>query len=127
MGKGTVLDYGCGTGQFLEALVTSGKKSLGVEINENARKAAERYGSVYSSIDEVDKGIEVITMWHVLEHVYDIHGLLSEFKKRMLKEDTLLLLFPTQRATMHNTITSFGPRGMFQFMFIIIQRIVLRL
>ena len=93
-GKGTVLDYGCGTGQFLEALVASGKKSLGVEINENARKAAERFGSVYSSINEVDEGVEVITMWHVLEHVYDIHGLLSEFKKRMLKGGHLIVAVP---------------------------------
>jgi 2-polyprenyl-3-methyl-5-hydroxy-6-metoxy-1,4-benzoquinol methylase len=93
-GKGVVLDYGCGTGQFLEALVDSGKKSVGVEINENAKKAAERFGSVYPSIEQVSQGIELITMWHVLEHVYDIHSLLEEFKKRMLKGGHLLVAVP---------------------------------
>ena len=33
-------------------------------------------------------------MWHVLEHVYDIHGLLSEFKKRMLKGGHLIVAVP---------------------------------
>ena len=50
-------------------------------------------------------------MWHVLEHVYDIHGLLSEFKKRMLKGGHLIVAVPTQRAMMRNTITNFGPLG----------------
>ena len=96
--KGTVFDYGCGTSQFLEALVASGKKSLGVEININARKAAERFGSVYSSINEVDKGVEVVTMWHVLEHIYDIHRLLSELKKRMLKGGHLIVAVPNPQS-----------------------------
>ena len=43
-GKGTVLDYGCGTGQFLEALVASGKKSLGVEINETLERQQNDLG-----------------------------------------------------------------------------------
>lgn len=92
--KGLVLDYGCGTGQFLEALVSSGKESIGVEINKNARKAAEQFGKVFPSIDGVNDGIEVITMWHVLEHVYDVHALLLEFKKRMLKGGFLIVAVP---------------------------------
>ncbi|MEL0025477.1 MAG: class I SAM-dependent methyltransferase, partial [Schleiferiaceae bacterium] len=83
-GQGTVLDYGCGTGQFLETLVQSRKKAVGVEINDNARAAAQSFGSVSASIGGVEKGVEVITMWHVLEHIYDLNGLLSSFKERLL-------------------------------------------
>ena len=50
-GQGTVLDYGCGTGQFLETLVQSGKNAVGVEINDNARAAAQSFGSVSASIE----------------------------------------------------------------------------
>ena len=45
LGKGTVLDYGCGTGQFLEALVASGKKSLGVtkKTMQKNSQAAQKF------------------------------------------------------------------------------------
>ena len=93
-GRGTVLDYGCGTGQFLETLVQSGKNALGVEINVNAREAAQSFGIVSASIEGVEKGIEVITMWHVLEHIYDLNGLLSSFKERLLPGGHLIIAVP---------------------------------
>tara|TARA_B100000900_G_scaffold410649_1_gene428832 strand:- start:2433 stop:3332 length:900 start_codon:yes stop_codon:yes gene_type:complete len=93
-GQGTVLDYGCGTGQFLQILVQSGKKSVGVEINDNARAAAQSYGSVSASIEGVEKGVEVITMWHVLEHIYDLNGLITSFKERLIAGGHLIIAVP---------------------------------
>ena len=93
-GQGTVLDYGCGTGQFLQTLVQSGKNATGVEINDNARAAAQSYGSVSASIEGVEKGVEVITMWHVLEHIYGLNGLLSSFKERLLPGGHLIIAVP---------------------------------
>lgn len=92
--SGDVLDYGCGTGQFLNTLVNDDKSVLGVEINEGAREQAQKYAPVFSSISEVQTRLEVITMWHVLEHVYDLRGLLGEFKKRLIPGGHLIVAVP---------------------------------
>jgi len=83
----TLLDYGCGTGQFLEKMASKGFQVQGVEINEGAREKASRFGSVYNSIDEVRGKVDAITMWHVLEHVYNIDGLLQDLRQRFQRTE----------------------------------------
>ena len=92
--KGRVLDYGCGTGQFLEALTLEGHDAQGVEINAAARDKASRFGRVSESIKEVEGDLDVITMWHVMEHVYDLHDLVEAFKKRLKKGGALIVAVP---------------------------------
>lgn len=93
-GHGRVLDYGCGTGQFLEVLGINNFKSEGVEINPGAREKASQYGTVHESIDKVKPGVQTITMWHVMEHVYDPKTLLKEFKLRLLPGGHVLIAVP---------------------------------
>ena len=90
----TLLDYGCGTGQFLEKMVSKGFQVQGVEINEGAREKASRFGSVHNSINEVRGKVHAITMWHVLEHVYNIDGLLQDFKTKISENGTLIIAVP---------------------------------
>lgn len=89
-----VLDYGCGTGQFVERLSKSGYQVEGVEINEGARAKASNFGKVSDSISEVSSGISTITMWHVMEHVYGPHDLLQEFKARLNPGGHVIIAVP---------------------------------
>lgn len=71
-----VLDIGCGTGEFLGYLKTKNYNVVGVEPDENARKFAEKKNKIEVFPEEqLDKfksnSFEVISMWHVLEHVYN--------------------------------------------------------
>ena len=74
--KGTLLDFGCGNGDFLHTMQQSGWKVSGVEVNESARKIAEDKLSIgISSPNEFlkdDTNYDVITMWHSLEHLHEI-------------------------------------------------------
>ena len=81
-------------GPIFRNIGTKRKNAVGVEINDNARAAAQSYGSVSASIEGVEKGVEVITMWHVLEHIYDLNGLLSSFKERLLPGGHLIIAVP---------------------------------
>jgi len=90
----SLLDYGCGTGQFLEKTAQKGFNVQGVEINEGARAKAANFGRVYASIEEVKGPVDVITMWHVLEHVYDLDQLLEAFKLKMSEKATLIVAVP---------------------------------
>lgn len=90
----SLLDYGCGTGQFLEKMAHKGYSVQGVEINDGARTKAARFGMVFGSIKEVNGPVDVITMWHVLEHVYDLDQLLEGFKAKMSANATLIIAVP---------------------------------
>ena len=72
----TVLDYGCGTGSFVEYLNQNNINAFGYEPNENALELAKnKIGEKLLNEDEVfTKKYDVITLWHVLEHIpnYDL-------------------------------------------------------
>jgi 2-polyprenyl-3-methyl-5-hydroxy-6-metoxy-1,4-benzoquinol methylase len=74
--KGSMLDIGSGTGEFLEHCKNRGWEVIGVEPNDTAReKAINSYGLKImdnKALKELPKGsYDVITMWHVLEHIED--------------------------------------------------------
>ena len=95
--RGEILDVGCATGQFLKAMKEKGWAVQGVEVNENAvMYARERLGLDVSAgeLEEAgfpDKHFDVVTMWHVLEHLHDPVGTLMEVR-RVLKDEGLLIV-----------------------------------
>lgn len=98
---GELLDFGCGTGEFLAYCQSNGWAVTGVEPSENARtKANLKIGKVVSrSISEIGlKQFEAITLWHVLEH---IHGLESELKRiasHLKKDGTIFIAVPNHQS-----------------------------
>lgn len=74
---GKVLDIGCGTGEFLNYLKTRNWSTLGIEPEKKARDfAINNYGlEIFeeSKLNEFQKeSFDLISMWHVLEHVYNL-------------------------------------------------------
>lgn len=98
--RGTILDYGCGTGMFLSACKKVGWEGFGMEPDDNARKIASEQGlNVFSDKGKIqtyitDKKFNVITLWHVLEHVTDMAETLSFFKTRLEKDGILIIAVP---------------------------------
>jgi len=94
--KGTLLDVGSGTGAFVNEMKQNGWEVTGLEPDEDARRVAKDtlHGELKST-DELyhlpENTFDVITLWHVLEHVHDLHGYLRQFKK-LLKEDGRLVV-----------------------------------
>ncbi len=91
--KGTVLDIGSGTGDFLNEAKKYGWKAVGMEPSDKA-KAVARQKSVcmvetYPELE--DHFFDVITMWHVLEHVPDLEFQLKQLK-RLLKPDGVIFI-----------------------------------
>ncbi|MBN2484683.1 MAG: class I SAM-dependent methyltransferase [Bacteroidales bacterium] len=78
-----ILDIGCGTGHFLNYMQHKGFQVSGVEIEPSARKfAMENFNlavrSPRETLNEKHTGeFDVVTLWHVLEHIYDIKGYLE--------------------------------------------------
>jgi 2-polyprenyl-3-methyl-5-hydroxy-6-metoxy-1,4-benzoquinol methylase len=98
--KGTkeLLDVGCGNGHFLAAAKEKGWNINGVELDpETAARAANLTGlTIAPSLKEIDpaKEFQVITLWHVLEHVYELDEYFQFFKSRLAKDGKLLFALP---------------------------------
>ena len=102
--QGTILDYGCGTGEFLEYMANHDWTVLGVEPAENARAKANHLliksnGQVKGTLDELPTGhFDVITLWHVLEHIAAPGKLLSTLKKRLNKDGFIFVAVPNYKS-----------------------------
>ena len=96
-----LLDVGCGTGDFIKHMRKNGWKVDGVETDKQARGLAKKEVglSIYSSIE--DKRLnkyDVITMWHVLEHVYDLDSFLSRIGSLLKKNGILVIGVPNSNS-----------------------------
>lgn len=92
--EGSILDFGCGTGDFLNTMQNSGWSITGVEPSSEARLKAEILTSIKinGSLDElVSQKFDVITAWHVVEHVPDLIQTVQKLK-RLLKEDGIIFI-----------------------------------
>jgi SAM-dependent methyltransferase len=83
--KGAVLDVGCGTGHFLEA-VNSGRARYGIESSLHAAKLARRSGAriVSASAERLPFSapeFELVTMWDVIEHLRDPAASLRQIRE----------------------------------------------
>lgn len=94
--SGKILDIGCATGEFLNYFKSKGWETSGIEPAENPRNyAIQNYNLDVrdeESIKDLDKeSFDVITMWHVLEHVPGLNERIDQIKQ-FLKPDGLLLI-----------------------------------
>ncbi len=94
--KGNLLDIGAGTGDFLAEAKRSRWMVFGSEPNQKARDIAAKktLGLFPDTSGFEDQSFEVITMWHVLEHVYDLEMQIMELKRLLKTDGTIIIAVP---------------------------------
>ncbi len=101
--KNSILDYGCGTGEFLNAMQTNGWICKGIEPSAQARQLAiKNYNlkiSEPTTLDEFENGeFGVITLWHVLEHVHELYKTIKQLNTVLIKGGFLIIAVPNRQA-----------------------------
>ncbi|HHT9112396.1 MAG TPA: class I SAM-dependent methyltransferase [Candidatus Wunengus sp. YC65] len=90
-----VLDFGCGAAGFV-----SKSKSLATEVAgiEPERRVREYWGDVlaiYDSLENVGTGYDLITAFHVIEHLQDPRTMLRELRERLNDGGRLVIEVPS--------------------------------
>ena len=95
-GKGLLLDVGTGTGDFLSQAKQNGWQIIGVEPNEKAKNIALTKDVTYidSTSELEDHSVDVVTMWHVLEHVPDVGAQIKELKRLLKPTGKIVIAVP---------------------------------
>ncbi len=93
----SILDFGCEFGGFLK-FVKNAKKKFGVELNKNCINYLKKNSNdtiVSNSIKNIDEKFDVITLFHVLEHLPHQKDTLIELKKKLNKKGKIILEVPS--------------------------------
>lgn len=95
-----ILDFGCGTGEFLQKCKQNGFHTTGVEPSDIARAHAAELtgGNVYSTLEEATHNFHVITLWHVLEHVPDLNEKIAQLKGKLEKDGIMFIAVPNHQS-----------------------------
>ena len=94
--KGRILDIGAGTGDFLLECKNQNWEILGIEPNDKAKGIAVGKGIKFGdTIEKLESNsFDVITMWHVLEHVPDVEHQVAELKRLLKPSGTIIIAVP---------------------------------
>lgn len=98
--RGRILDIGAGTGDFLLEAKKKGWKVSGVEPNEQAGNIALEKGIKLATTSGKfsSNKFDVITLWHVLEHVYDLRAQIIELEHLLKKGGLLIIAVPNYKS-----------------------------
>ena len=95
-----ILDVGSGTGDFLATCKKDGWNVFGVEPNEKAREfSSKKMVDTTSDLSFVrEDQFDVITLWHVLEHVENLLEYIETLKKKLKPNGVLIIAVPNYKS-----------------------------
>lgn len=97
--QGTLLDVGAGTGAFAAVMQQNGWRVTGLEPDSTARQnALQQHNLQLQTLDALHSlpgaHFDAITMWHVLEHVHDLHGYIATYSRILKPGGRLIVAVP---------------------------------
>lgn len=101
--KGRVMDIGCGVGDFLHTMEQKGWETIGIEPSEEAKAIAKKRIKAQILDTEAqetlsDNSFDLITMWHVLEHVDDLHWQLNQLERLVKPNGRVVIAVPNYKS-----------------------------
>lgn len=90
-----LLDFGCGAGGFLNKAQRLADTVAGIELE---RRVREHWGSqitIYPDAESAGGGYDLITAFHVVEHLPDPKGILNILTKMLTNKGRILIEVPS--------------------------------
>jgi 2-polyprenyl-3-methyl-5-hydroxy-6-metoxy-1,4-benzoquinol methylase len=102
--NGKLMDLGCGLGYFLNGVVKDKTfDALGVDVSTEAIDyVKQKFGYAVLGEDKLDTiekhSFDVITQWHVLEHVHLLNERMQQLKRMLKPNGTLFIAVPNSNS-----------------------------
>ncbi|WP_372754057.1 class I SAM-dependent methyltransferase [Mariniflexile sp.] len=98
-----LLDVGCGTGDFLQTAKLNNWKVFGIEPNQEARTIANiKTDNAVFNVEKLlqfeNESFDVITLWHVLEHLPNLEEQILILNKLLKPQGTLIIAVPNHKS-----------------------------
>ncbi len=98
-GEKSLLDIGCGTGYFLDTMKGAGWQVQGIEVDDKTRQyAIDKFGLQVSDNDALfdlpKTAFDVVSMWHVLEHVHELDAYMEQIHSILKPQAHLVIAVP---------------------------------
>ena len=99
MSKGTLLDYGTGTGYFAHTMMKKQWQVKAIEKSPQARTfAKEHFGLEVDAETELphypSDAFDVVTLWHVMEHIEHLNEMWKTLHKILKERGVLIVAVP---------------------------------
>ncbi|MBL7873085.1 MAG: class I SAM-dependent methyltransferase [Cyclobacteriaceae bacterium] len=97
---GKILDYGCGTGEFLHFMQVKNWKVSGVEPSEIAKHKATQItqSEILTDLNSTKDKFDAITLWHVLEHVHDLNQKINDLINHLNDDGIIFIAVPNHES-----------------------------
>lgn len=97
--RANLLDVGSGTGAFVNEMKRHGWEVTGIEPDAEARQVADEFFKVTLEDTKIfydlpSQSFDAITLWHVLEHVHDLHHYVERLKMLLKDQGKLFIAVP---------------------------------
>ncbi len=101
--NGKLLDVGTGTGFFLNEMREYGWQVTGIEKSDDARKFAKTEFNLDNLPTEElfklkENEYDVISLWHVLEHIHQLNENMDTFSRLLKKDGKLIIAVPNHNS-----------------------------
>lgn len=95
-----LLDVGAGTGDFLKVCKNGGWNVNGVEPSDKARRIAkEKNIELFKDVNQIENKLyDVITLWHVLEHIPNLMSYIEKLKSLLKPNGVLIIAVPNHKS-----------------------------
>ena len=123
--KGSLLDVGAGTGAFAAIMQNKGWAVTGLEPDDTARTNAQKqHNLALQSPDNLFTlpagSFDAVTMWHVMEHVHELHRYMDAYSRVLKNTGTLIIAVPNYTSRDAETYKEFWaaydvPRHLYHF------------
>lgn len=95
----SVLDVGCGTGEFMVEMTRRGWQVVGIEISTEAATTAKEMGLNVklgnpAEVDLQQNAFDLVTLWHSLEHLPDLKGAVNRVSNALKPGGRLAIAVP---------------------------------
>jgi 2-polyprenyl-3-methyl-5-hydroxy-6-metoxy-1,4-benzoquinol methylase len=99
---GTLLDFGCGNGSFMELMKGFGWTVYGIEPDSARSVDSSRSKHIYQSIQDLKSNVnikfDVIILSHVIEHLPDPYGLIKDLKNLCTSKGRVIIATPNAKS-----------------------------